>query len=231
MGKVVELVSFENIPEWTGINNNEKITIVDGTNWDGHGYGIAVGIINEDGIIKSYFKKDKENNNTELFNNLKNEIKLIEKNITYRDYDSYKLANGTQFYVPFMVKNHSSNKPTITECYVDGCSNVRYSVEYEIVLAAGDGFKRYIVFDYSTEGTWASSMFNQISLIEETFEEWFEEDFNGFKMAEECGMSYKTVEFYDDFGKKVDIEINSINELLDMIVSIRMIKCEHEILE
>ena len=60
------------------------------------------------------------------------------------------------------------------------------------------------------------------------FEEWFEDGINGFRNVED---EYKTVTFYDETGKNCDIEISSIGELMSMITSIRVIKCDHKIID
>ena len=60
------------------------------------------------------------------------------------------------------------------------------------------------------------------------FEEWFEDGINGFKNVED---EYKTVTFYDETGENCDIEISSIDELMSMITSIRVIKCDRKIID
>ena len=156
------------------------------------------------------------------------DIRLIEKHVNLRNYVTMKTSSGTRYFIPYKVKDHSSDKPTVTDSYVDNCNNVHYSVEYEIVLVAGDDFKRYITVEYETEGRWASCFFDQIENIEEMFEEWFEDGTNGFRNVED---EYKTVTFYDETGENCDIEISSVGELMSMITSIRVIKCDHKIID
>lgn len=228
MGKVIEMESYENIPEYTGLGNTTSIEIREGCDWYGHAYASCVGMIYDDGTVESYFKKDSENGNTEIFDRLRKDIRLIEKHVNLRNYDTMELSSGTRYFIPYKVKNHSSDKPTVTDAYVDNCSNVHYSVEYEIVLVAGDEYKRYITVEYETEGHWASCFFDQVENIEEMFEEWFEDGINGFRNVED---EYKTVTFYDETGKNCDIEISSISELMSMITSIRVIKCDHKIID
>ena len=45
MKNVIEIESYENIPEYVGIKNTGSITVKDGYEWHGHSYGICVGII------------------------------------------------------------------------------------------------------------------------------------------------------------------------------------------
>lgn len=165
MEKKIDMESFENIPEYTGLERDSAcITINDGCTWDGDRYGTWVGRIYENGDKKSAFKKDEGNNNTEIFDKLRNDITLIEKHVTVRQ--DMKLSNAVDYYIPYRVKGHSSTKPTIVDSYVDGCSNVHYSVEYEILLVAGDGYTRYITESFETEGHYASNFFDQAKNIE-----------------------------------------------------------------
>ena len=55
---VIEIESYENIPEYVGIKNTGSITVKDGYEWYGHSYGICVGIIYDDGTVDSYIKKE-----------------------------------------------------------------------------------------------------------------------------------------------------------------------------
>lgn len=226
MEKEIEMESYESIPEYTGLEKNSTcITIKDGCTWDGDRYGTWVGRIYEGGEKYSAFKKDNNNHNTEIFDMLCNDITLIEKHVTVQR--DMKLSNAVDYYIPYRVKGHSSTRPTITDSYVDGCSNVHYSVEYEILLVAGEGYTRYITESFDTEGHYASSFFDQVKNIEDLFEEWFEEESHDFRNGEDG----KEVAFYDETGEKLYIEIYGVNELLSMISSIRVIKCDQEIIK
>lgn len=113
MGKVIEMVSYENIPEYTGLDNTTSIEIKEGCEWDGHAYATCVGMVYDDGIVESYFKKDKENGNTEIFDKLRNDIQLIEKHVNLRNYETMETSSGVRYFIPYKVKDHSSDKPTI----------------------------------------------------------------------------------------------------------------------
>lgn len=228
MGKIIELESYENIPEYTGLKNEEKLELKDDYEWYGQKYGIRIGIIYDDGTVKSSFKKDIDNNNTEIFDRLRNDIKLYTDHVELRNYDTYGLKGATRYYIPYKVKNHCSNKQTITDCYVERCNNVHYSVEYEILLVADEQYKRYITVEYKTDGSHSTSLYDEIKCIEEDFEEWFSEGTNGFKIDED---GIKSVTFYNDIGEHLDIDIESIDDLLDMIMSIKVIKCDSKIIE
>lgn len=227
MNKIIELELYENIPECTDLSNITSIEIKDGYEWDGHAYAFCVGIVLDDGTVESYFKTDKNNENTNLFDKLRRDINMIEKHECVIDRKTGKKKSGNRYFVPYRVKNHCSEKPTITDFYVDGCSNVHYSVEYEILLVAGDGYKKYITVEYETEGSYSSCFWDHVEQIEIFFEEWFEKGLNGFRIVED---NYKTVAFYNDIGDKCDIDIFSISELMTMITSIRVIKCDQTII-
>lgn len=227
MGKVIEIESYEDIPEYTGLSNTKSIEVKDNCEWNGHAYATCVGMIYDDGAIESYFKADKENGNTEIFDKLRNDIGMIKKHINFVDCETMKEKSGNRYFIPYRVKNHCSNKPTVIDSYVDGCSNVHYSVEYEIILIADEEFKRYITVEYETEGHYSSCFFDQVECIENMFQEWFEEGTHEFKITED---DCKTVTFYDETGESSDVEIFSIDELLSMITSIRVIKCEQNII-
>lgn len=226
MGKRIEIESFENIPEYTGIKTNSSITIKDGYMWDGDRYGSWIGRIYEGGKICSAFNQDDENNNTEIFDKLRNgDIRLVEKRITVYQ-DNGELVNAVDYYIPYRVKGHSSTRPTTIDSHVDHCSNVHYSIEYEILLVADEEYTRYITESFNTEGRYASNFFDQVSCIEDLFERWFEEESHDFKNGEDG----KEVAFYDETGEKLYVEISCMRELLSMISSIRVIKCECEIM-
>lgn len=63
MKNKIKMVSFEDVPEYTGLEKNSAtITIKDGHTWDGHRYGTWVGRIYQDGGVYSVFTEDKKNN-------------------------------------------------------------------------------------------------------------------------------------------------------------------------
>ncbi|MHC1722486.1 MAG: hypothetical protein AB9836_04675 [Aminipila sp.] len=228
MGKTVELVSYEEIPKYTGLEQNGcKITINDGCIWEGDSYATCVGRILDDGRVESCFKSDIDNNCTEIFDNLRKDMSLLKKHVSLRNIETMEATEATNYYIPYKVKNHSSDKPTITNAYVDNCCNVHYDVEYEILLVADEGLRKYITIGYITEGPYSSSFFNQVEIIESTFEEFFENKEHGFFEDEDQN---KMVAFYDEIGEKLDIEVCSVSELLSMVSSIRVIKCDKKII-
>ena len=171
------------------------------------------------------YDEDKENNNTYIFDKLRDDVPLCQKSRTYADGKDLKFA--TDYYIPYYVKNHSSQLPTVVDSYVDHCSNVVYKVAYEVLFVAEDDFRKYLTIEYTTEGHWSSCFFDQVESLRDDLREMFEDGANGFREND----GYITAEFYDGTGYGTDLEIESMNELLSMIASIRIIKLETEIVD
>lgn len=227
--KSVILEANVQIPEYVGFKQEEEIKIKENAFFDGHAYGYEVGRIYDDGEVKSSFVKDHENKTTEMFDKLINDVELITKSTYTVNFETGLERFVTRYYLPYRVKGHSFTLPTVTESHVDNCCNVEYSVAYEILFVADEGYKRYLTVEYETEGSFAMSFWDHMSDVEEMLEEMFEnEDNNGFYDHGD----YRTVTFYDDVGDVCDIDISSssLHELLCMIASIRVIRCDHKII-
>lgn len=227
----INCVSLVNVPDYTGLkeeNNKANLTIRDGERFDGDKWGQYVGRIYQDGKVKSAFKKDTDNETNEIFDKLRNDVKLVEKSVTVSDNGDYRnIVNATDYYIPYAVENHCSIKPTVRDRHVDHCSNVKYTVTYEVMFVADEGFTRYLVFDFTTRGHYSSTFWDQISSLEDELEEMFEDGKNDFRVED----GEKQVAFYDEVGEKLFIDLYSTNELLSMISSIRVIGLETEIVE
>lgn len=227
----IECVSLVNIPEYTGLaseNNKANLTIRDGERFDGDRWGQYVGRVYQDGRVKSAFTKDTASGTNEIFDKLRNDVELAEKYVTVSDNEDYQnLVNATDYYIPYIVENHCSTKSTVKDSHVDHCNNVKYKVTYEVLLVADEGFTRYLTFDYTTVGSYSSTFWDQISSLEDTLDEMFEDGENDFRMED----GEKQVAFYDEVGEKLFIDLYSINELMSMISSIRVIGFETEIIE
>ena len=70
----IELV--EELPKEIPIKKNR--TLDTRNEWYGHSYGESVGRVYDDGKVESFFIKDQENKNTELFDVLRSIIQLHE---------------------------------------------------------------------------------------------------------------------------------------------------------
>lgn len=217
------------VPEYTGFQEKKgetKVSFETKGKWEGDQIGLCVGRIYQDGRVESGFKVDKESSTTEIFDKLRNDVELVQKKITVLKAER-EIVSATDYYIPYKVENHCSSKPTVVENYVDCVSNLRYKVTYEVLLVAGEGFTRYLVFDYTTCGTYSTSFYNQVEELRDKFDEMFENQENDFRMED----GEREVAFYDRVGEKLYIDIYSTGELLDMIASIRVIGLETEIIE
>lgn len=227
----IECVSLVDIPEYTGLkeeNNRAILSIKDNHRFDGDRWGQYVGRVYEDGRVKSAFTKDESNNSTEIFDKLRSDVELIEKHVTVSDNGDYrKLISATDYYIPYIVENHCSRKPTVADGHVDHCSNVNYKVTWEVLFVADEGFTRYLTFEYKTAGHYSSTFWNQLEGLEEVLDEMFEDEENDFRMED----GERQVAFYDNVGEKVFIDLYSTEELLSMIASVRVIGLEKEIMK
>lgn len=200
--------------------------------WDGHAIGVCIGRILEDKTKESFVKKDKDEGSTEIFDYMLSEYKpsengLIEKHVT--NYIDGMLTGSTMYFVPYLVKDHSSMIPTVADEYVDSCSNVRYDITYELLFVADDGYRRYITVNYKTEGTFAASLWDQIKDLEETIDEWTEAGTLGIRYDKET--EERTIPFFDETGEKADIPFINAEDLLSMLSSVRQIRFERTIIE
>lgn len=190
-------------------------------------FGVRIGFIGED-IKKSYLTQDRDNDNTEILDYMIKNLKTVRKWASILNGSSRKLTKGEYIYLPYINEEHCSFLPTITDRYVDNCSNVSYDITYEICFAAGDGCTRYVTIDYKTQGSFSMSPYSNFCRLEDIFESMFENNENGFGINED---NEKFVYFFDEFGERIYIDIHNTSQLFDMICSIRVIKLDTEIME
>lgn len=177
------------------------------------------------GKLESCWKKDIENNNTEELE------KILEKSTTvaekYRNvinWDTGIEREVLDYYIPYDIQESSKNRPTATEEYIVGCMNGSWDCEYELLLTCGDGATRRIVVEHNTVNI---GMIDWLADLEDEIEEAMEDDEDTIlegifkKDTEECSIT-----MYDEMGLPCDIPIENASELLNMIVSVRCIKCD-----
>lgn len=193
-------------------------------------YGEPIGRYNiETGTYESFFKKDIENNNTEIFDKCKNNCKLYKKRKSILS-DDHELNNVIDYYLIYNIKESSRNRPTETNPLVDSCicSNGYYECEYELVFAKEDYSRTIVLKDKTNNNT----MYDFINSLEDEINEILVGN------ADETNLFYHILEqkecsFMDDeytfkllmFDKTcattyVDIESS---DLLDMLVSVRLL--------
>lgn len=190
-------------------------------------YGFVIGRRDlKSGILESRWKKDVENGNTEeLEKILSGSTTVIEK---HRNIVNMKTLNERQvidYYIPYDIQESSKNKPTATDDYIVGCMNGSWHCEYELLITCGDATRRFVI-EHNTVNI---GMIDFLSDLEAEVGEAMEDDtdtiFEGiFKKddeAEECSIT-----MFDEMGIPCDITIESVSDFLNMIVSVRCIKCE-----
>lgn len=226
MEKKIEIVPIIKIPEYTGLKQG-NLTLNVPPNWDGHAYGRFVGRVFEDGTVESAFIEDQNNDNTKIFDRLRSDCDLLVTKGTVINRKN-ELFNVKQFYIPYKVKGHLSDNPTVTDNYIDCCMNVKYHCKYEILLVAEEGFKKYIYEEYDTSGSNSLPFYECVDDLRNTFEEYFENGEHGFMGWEDNELS---VYFYNDCGERILIDVLNINELVSMVASIRVVELTKEIIE
>ena len=216
----VKIQSIQTLPDWCP---SEGLTV----NYEGFcnfdRYGYCVGWVGND-KKKSLFKKDISNDSTELLDKVISELQHIEKTQTIVG-ENDELIGVDFIYLPYINKSHSVFQPTITNKYVDACSNVIYNVTYEVGFAAGEEYTRYMTFNYHTEGSYSTSPYSCLSTLAEEIDDIVNVKGSGV-YKDSDGLS---VDFFDHTGNKLAIGVGYISNLLDMLFSFRVIKLEHKI--
>lgn len=213
------------IPEELGLNMNEVTLTSKGEGpWEGYSWGELIGRRHEDGTIQSFFKRDKEG--AGLFEKIKAIIPLIEVPRCIVDQENFKKECVVDYFIQYEPVEHCSNCPTVTNTSFDTCNNVQYDVAYEVLFVDED-YRKYLVVEYTTVGPFISSMASEMRNIEDLIEELAEEKKFGFFYDEEGLKAY----FYNDIGERLDISYDRTEEILDKIVSIRLIKLERTIID
>lgn len=209
----------ESIPlEKTGSIDTEK-------EWFGSTFGECVGKILDTGEKESLFKKDRENKNTYLLDILIESGKYKSLHREMYNREKGKFYKATFIYVMHRVIDHCSNKPTITTEALDTPMNVEYEFIYEILLVADEEYKRYITKTIQTNGPHTYSLMDEIENIEQMFEEWLEDEEQGFRYRDE----EIEVKFYNEVGEENYIPFESMRHLLMSINSVRIIDFKSKI--
>lgn len=198
-----------------------KSQITTQSDWYGHSYADLIGIVYENGIKKSAFKKDQKSGNFEILDSFIATGKLMEDIRYKKDGTSY-----TNYYVLYNVENHSSTKPTVVDADLNNqACNIRREYTYEILLGF-EGKKRYLTNTCRSTGPGGLSLPDTISQLEDFFEMLFEDKDKGFRSEKDFCDDYSEifyVDFYDDTGEEFSLWFDSIQEILDCVRSIRII--------
>ena len=194
-------------------------------------YGEPIGRYNiETGTYESFFKKDIENNNTEIFDKCKNNCKLYKKRKSVLS-DSHQLKDVIDYYLIYIIKESSRNKPTETNPLVDSsiCSNGYYECEYELIFAKDD-YSRTIVLKDKTNNI---TMYDFINSLEDEINEALTREADKTNLfnhiLEQNQSSFLDDEYtfqilmFDKTCAPTYVDIEEASDLLDMLVSVRLL--------
>lgn len=205
-----------------------------------HRWGLKVGEDSKEFGKKSYFIKDKENNDTKLLDELLDAdvVEQTSKNImrkTEKDGEEVWVdAYVTYYYLPFEHESASFRLPTSDEPIEDAI-NVETDATLEVLMVTGD-WSRYLTIPIRTE--WPSiTMIDAIDDLEDIFDEWADNKQNGFSHLESdnkfkkraCHDDCILVRFFNQMGDGDDLEFESIDDMMSCIVSLRLVNVENRI--
>lgn len=149
-------------------------------------------------------------------------ILLIENSITQLDEKKINLIPKTVYYLPYYVVDHSAFKPTVNFDNVSMACNVSYDLKVE-VLFVEDGYNRYLTIPLKTRNV--SIMELVYSLFDDDCSEKEELEEIGIKWHEdiEDGCDGYVLDFYNEAGERNNLFFDSLEQLRDAIVSMRLI--------
>ena len=195
-------------------------------NWEGHSYCVPIGrVYNATGIVESFVIEDNNNGNTDIFERLKSDknlnLHIVNRSINVVKNGSKESHNVNEYFIPYSIEGHVSTLPTVdyTSISAYNIGIKGYDFKYEVLLVAGDDFKKYITFDVKSDGYLPTCLYEELRELEDNFERFFEEQTHGFR----TNYGMKEVIFYNTLGKDTPLEIDSTLDLVRMVHSIRMV--------
>lgn len=185
-------------------------------------YGKRIGYYDvEKKSYVSYFKKDKEEGNTDCFDAYKNSGCVKEKR--HEIYTERDIKEVIDYYLMYDIAENTKNLPTEIENYISRgfYMNGYHKCKYELLFAA-DGLTSRIVIEYKTNNV---PMYDFITSLEDDITDILEDDFD------EDNIFYGIIKnseimMFDEFGRGNNIEIESAEDLTAMLASVRMLSCE-----
>lgn len=194
-------------------------------------YGVCIGRYDKDtGKYQSFFSKDEENRNTYYFDEYRKKCNLVEKHRTVISRaEGYKEKNVIDYYVMYDIKESSKGRPTEIEEHVDNdiCMNGYFVCEYELLFACEEATRRLVV-EYSSNNI---PMYKFIADLEEEIEDVLAgeyEETNPFKNILSLSEydNYHEITMFNEFGMNHNIEFATADELMAMLVSVRLLSCK-----
>ena len=195
--------------------------------------GECIGRYDEDtGEYESFFKKDKDEGNTRLFDQYREKCNLYKRRRTLFVTDNYTEKHVIEYYVMYNIQESSKNRPTEIDDHVSHsiCINGNYKCEYELLFAE-EGMSRRIVAEYKSNNVPMYEFVNDLEyLVEEALEGDADESnpfFNVFSACEDCeGCHYFEVTMFDKVGMNYNIGFEKAADFMAMLVSVRLLSCE-----
>lgn len=198
----------------------------------------------ETGKLESNLSIDTRNNSIVEFNKVvglydKGELTLLEREMWYKG------KKKIVYYVPYDIQESSKNIETEVGNHIERnvyISNGSYKCAYEILLTCNDATRRFVI----SFNTHQMSMVSLLEVLEDEIESLFDlleeekedeeaygdanVDENGYlkgivKLNREAGSMF--VGMFNSYSELQNVEIESSTDFLDMIVSIRQLKCEY----
>lgn len=191
----------------------------------GHQVGIVVGVFdaNTNEIVRNALPgifPTEEEKDAALRELIADEsIIKIENVITQIDDD--KLVPRIIYYVPYAVVEHSVFQPTINFANINPAINATNKVTVEILFVEY-GLNRYVTYTYYT---------SNVSVMNEIYDMYEPLDIPGLEFREETedeDAGYY-LDFYDEAGEKTELYFSDWGELMDTIVSVRILDIETRI--
>lgn len=145
-----------------------------------------------------------------------------------------KLVDSLLWMLLFTPETHSSRKPTVTYPQVDpGVHNVSCLLDIEIILA-DDEYSRSFIYRVSTTNVPMFPLVNDLfecdlsdDLEEEDLNDMFPNDPDIFRYGEdENGETGYLVPYYNKFGEKIVCAYRRPEDILNHVVSARVIGCD-----
>ena len=182
---------------------------------------------------KSFFVKDKENNNTDIFDACLASGLLAERHTTIMN-EKNELETAILYGVPYDITESSKHRATEIDTIVGDAYplNGHYRCEMELLFTAGEQYTRRVVVAFNSVNI---SFFEMLQSIYEDLENIYDDEEPEFEDLEYLlkNVKYddeivKQIIMFDNFGSPTEIELNSKSEFLAMLVSARMLSVNFE---
>ena len=212
----LEGMKFGLLPNKIGLELNGKIIP------DSYGKCIGRYYVNDD-VYKSFFNKDHDENNTSYFDMYKNTCKNIKEKRHLILTENHEEKEVIDYFVMYDIEESTKNLPTEIENYISRgiYVNEYHKCKYELLFAA-DGMTSRVVIEYKSNNI---PMYDFIKDLEDNISDILEDD------SDEDNIFYGIIKnselvMFDEFGQACNVEIESADDITEMLASVRMLSCE-----